>query len=307
MIDIFKIKEQMQKQNSQSPELEILKFLREDEDKHKEKLALQLKKAIEIALQQLKNEYLESLMREMIKEFDERANKILDIIPIVKKDAETQFDDFFSKFKEKAEQEISNFITSGNFKGEKGDSVSLEELNKIVSDYLKDKIPTESQIIETVVSMMPEYKQQLQDTPEQIVNKINSTDKKISLNSINGLMEEIQAIKKMIRENRRVGGKSGGGDVVEAGTNITITRDSSGRRVISSTGGSGGFTKLTATGTIDGNNTTFTFTQEPSFLIVDGIWSEKTNPDSSVNWTWTLATLTAVLTIPPNKSLVGIA
>lgn len=50
---------------------------------------------------------------------------------------------------------------------------------------------------------------------------------------------------------------------------------------------------LSATGTIDDSNTSFTFTQQPSVLVINGGVYQQTG--GAITWTWTSATLTATL------------
>ena len=86
-----------------------------------------------------------------------------------------------------------------------------------------------------------------------------------------------------------------------SGTNINLTYSaSSGRNdiLIDGTGGGGGFTKLTATGTVNGTNTAFTFTQEPLYIISDGAWYQKNK-----GWTW--SDPTATMSVPPNDDIYG--
>ena len=88
------------------------------------------------------------------------------------------------------------------------------------------------------------------------------------------------------------------------GTGVTLTYNyASGRNDITlSTTGGGGI--LTATGTVNGTNDTFTFASEPTTLIVDGVPKRKVQSDGTVNWT---GTTTVVLTLPPNYDIYGIA
>lgn len=79
----------------------------------------------------------------------------------------------------------------------------------------------------------------------------------------------------------------------------TVTRDGDGIATINISGGSG-FTELPATGTINGVNTLFTFTQKPTYIVSDGAWYKE-----NVGWTW--SGLTATMTIPPNDAIYGVA
>ena len=74
-------------------------------------------------------------------------------------------------------------------------------------------------------------------------------------------------------------------------------------------GGGGGFTLLPATGTIDGNNTSFTFTQKPTYIVSDHSWYTAVNagPTASptTNWTWNSGTLTDTMSVSPNEDIFG--
>lgn len=136
------------------------------------------------------------------------------------------------------------------------------------------------------------------DTPQQIVDKLNKTEELVDQKVIKGLTNTLQSLQRAIRDRSvRYGG---GGDVVEAGTNVSISRVG-GKVVISSTGGSG-FTKLAATGDIDNSNVTFTFASKPTYIVINGVWREE-------NYGWTWDTLTATLSAPVGTggSIFGIA
>lgn len=65
----------------------------------------------------------------------------------------------------------------------------------------------------------------------------------------------------------------------------------------------GAFNKLTATGTVDGSNTIFTFSSAPSIIVVDqGKAMQKTSSDGTVNWT---GTTTITLTVAPVFDIYG--
>ena len=65
-------------------------------------------------------------------------------------------------------------------------------------------------------------------------------------------------------------------------------------------GGGAGLTQLTATGTVDGLNTTFTFTSKPTYIVSDGAWLLE-------NAGWTYSGSTATMTTPPQFSIWGFA
>lgn len=67
--------------------------------------------------------------------------------------------------------------------------------------------------------------------------------------------------------------------------------------VVSSSVGTG-FTLLPATGTVNGTNTTFTFTQKPTYIVSDGTWYVE-----GAGWSW--SGLTATMTVPPQTGIWG--
>jgi hypothetical protein len=120
--------------------------------------------------------------------------------------------------------------------------------------------------------------------------------------------EHINGLPKTLKEFQARGSYvHGGGDTVVAGSNVTITKNAAGRKVIAAT--SGGFTTLTATETPDGTNTVFTFaaaTAQPSFIIVDNVWLRATTKKGTVNWTWNAGTKKATLTIAAADEILGV-
>ena len=87
------------------------------------------------------------------------------------------------------------------------------------------------------------------------------------------------------------GGFRGGGDTVEAGSNIYISHVN-GVKVISSTGGLGAPVEPTS-GTIDNSNKVFTFLVKPTLVNVNGIFYRE-----GKGWSWTAGTLTVTLDNP---------
>lgn len=88
-----------------------------------------------------------------------------------------------------------------------------------------------------------------------------------------------------------------------AGSNLTLTKTNNNTTkqvdiTITASGGGTGFTLLPATGSINSSNVTFTFTQQPAYIISDGAWYR-------VNKGWTWSVSTATMTIPPNDDIYG--
>lgn len=63
---------------------------------------------------------------------------------------------------------------------------------------------------------------------------------------------------------------------------------------------------LTATGVVNGLNTQFVFTQEPTYIISDSAWYAPLDNNGNVQWSWNAGTLTATMTIPPSSNIVGV-
>ena len=77
-------------------------------------------------------------------------------------------------------------------------------------------------------------------------------------------------------------------------------------RLLTTGAGGGGLTQLAATGTVNGVNAAFTFTQEPTYIISDGAWYPPVDSLGTTNWTWNGGTLTATTTIPPVTFIGGV-
>lgn len=72
------------------------------------------------------------------------------------------------------------------------------------------------------------------------------------------------------------------------------------RLLVDSSGSGGGFTLLPATGAINGVNQSFTFTEEPTYIVSDGLWYRE-----NIGWTWNAGILTATMVVPPTADIWG--
>lgn len=97
---------------------------------------------------------------------------------------------------------------------------------------------------------------------QSVIKKIVD-DKKLTVNDISGLREEIASY----RSQLAFGGMRGGGDTVVAGSGVTFSIDANGNKVINA---GAGLSVLAATGTINDTNTAFTFASAPTFVVVNG-------------------------------------
>lgn len=102
----------------------------------------------------------------------------------------------------------------------------------------------------------------------------------------------------------------GGTSSLDNNTIINSSFDPLTRRLLTDdSGGSGGFTVLTATETPNGIRTVFTFpsaTAQPTFIVSDNAMTRATTAAGTVNWTWSSGTLQATMTIPPIDDIVAI-
>lgn len=84
---------------------------------------------------------------------------------------------------------------------------------------------------------------------------------------------------------------------------------STGRLLVSGTGGGAGFTTLVPTETPNGVITVFTFptaTGQPTFIISDNAMMQAVTKSGTINWTWNNGALQATMTIPPVDDIIGI-
>lgn len=168
--------------------------------------------------------------------------------------------DFISAVKEEASTIISNEITSlrenelHNIKkgdkgeastvpGPKGDSIVGPQGPK--GDSIVGPMGPQGPKGDSIVGPQgpegksiigPAGKDGSPDKPEDIVSKLNTTDGKVKQTVVEGLVEDLKNLKDFL--TRKI--QTGGGDIVEAGADISVTRVN-GKKVIAytGTGGSG--------------------------------------------------------------------
>ncbi len=143
----------------------------------------------------------------------------------------------------------------------------------------------EAKVVAEVLAQiqLPEQKETLLDTPEDIRNKLEvlNGDERLKASAILGL-EEIEKEVKEIKATPRIAGARGivlyvnGVKKLLSAQTINITGSgvsynfANGRNDITITGGSGSLSVLAATGTVNDSNKTFTFASEPTLVIVNG-------------------------------------
>lgn len=216
-----------------------------------------------------------------------------------------------------------------------GKSPTKDELISLIFPLIpkvKDgKTPTEGELISLISSLIPEIKEKTLVFTEEHISKVadkvskrikfpsqskvpideldienllslldkRPKGKRLNIDFIDGLSQTIQSLSSQITSK---GYLHGGGDVVKAGNNITITIDSNGNKVISSTGGSSGggtLQRQLVSGTIDGVNKIFTVPLSfvgSSFIDLNG----NTQADSGIDYTYDGNVTITYNVAPPN-------
>lgn len=137
------------------------------------------------------------------------------------------------------------------------------------------------------------------------VIEIIKKDKKLGVEHIDGLKLLIENLNRQI-SNVGTGWKMrGGGDVVRAGSNVTITVNSDGTKTIGASGTGGSGYQAPTSGVVDGSNAVFVWATAPNAIVVDGVIKRKLQSDGiTTNWS---GTTTTTLTVAPNFDVYGIA
>ncbi len=233
-------------------------------------------------------------VKEALAEFDTCEKRLINLIKNTKDSSSKDIKTLEDKFKGELESEIEKVYDA------------LDAIPQFDSSELEAKIAE-------VIKSIPEIKE---ETPEETRDKLETLkeDERLDISAIKGWDKTIEDLKASGKNVRLVGGPRGiqlyvdGTKVGQvnminliAGTNMTLTYVRSfGRNdiIFDASGGGGSFTKLTATGTVDGSNTSFTFTSAPVMIIVDGGRAmQKVSSDGTVNWT---GTTSVSLTVAPN-------
>jgi len=83
-------------------------------------------------------------------------------------------------------------------------------------------------------------------------------------------------------------------------TGSGVSGSTVGNDVTEAVSGGGGFTRINPTGSVNGSNTAFVFSQKPTYIVSDGAWYVE-----NTGWTWDGGSSTATMTIPPNDTIYG--
>lgn len=220
----------------------------------------------------------------------------------------------------------------------------IKELSSRLSSEInrvQDSIPSlpdlsylEAKIAE-VESKIPVLKEQLIETPDQVVDKVNLSSKKFSQDKIEGLVSIINDLMRMASANANsmpvttsfFNGLRGknlnivGATATQSGDTVNIVVSSTGL-VLTTTGTSGPATLVgntlnipqytggassgyqVPTGTVDGSNKVYVYSTAPNAVVVDGVTLRKTASDGTNNWT---GTTTITLLVAPTFDTFSVA
>lgn len=127
----------------------------------------------------------------------------------------------------------------------------------------------------------------LEDSPTQTRDKLESLkgDERLDISAIKGIETSHTTLSDAII-NRAIG-------IVDQRTSFLINKVSNLQTQVNNTTSGGIGAILTATGTIDDSNTSFTFIRQPTLLVINGGVYQQTG--GAITWTWTQGTLTATI------------
>lgn len=169
----------------------------------------------------------------------------------------------------------------------------------------------EQAIIDSVMAqiIVPETKEQIVDTPEDIRNKLEllKEEERLDASAIKNLPEAIKATTRIIGSHGPLYSLA---DVNLANLTTGQFLKWDGVQWVPGTAAAGGgFTTLTATETPNGTLKVFTFSgasAQPSFIISDNVMMQATTKAGTVNWTWSSGPKQATMTIAPIDDILGI-
>lgn len=134
---------------------------------------------------------------------------------------------------------------------------------------------------------------------QKVVEMLKGGDVKLHVRNLEGFEQTIAPIRSLAAKN---GGIRGGGDTVKAGTNVVITTNGSGQKVINVVGA--GLAPITVTGTIDDSNKTFNAATQPTLLNINGAFYLQSG--GAYTWTYVGTTITLNQPVGLGGSIFGI-
>lgn len=213
------------------------------------------------------------------------------------------------------------------------DYILTESDKKEIASFIN--VPVVEKVIQhtETIKEIPIVKEvAFQDTPDELIGKVNKAEVKIKQSQVEGLAEirSMAVANSMPITTTFINGKraknfqfngatvtvigdtafititggSGGGQVnsVVAGTGISVDNTDPANPIVSATGSSTGY--QVPTGTVNGSNKVFTYVTAPNAIVVDGISFRKVSSDGTVNWT---GTTVITLSVSPNFDTYAVA
>ena len=212
----------------------------------------------------------------------------------LKKEAEDAQKNGIGEIKDSVETRLNTAIRT--FSKTIEDTFSkMSSEHKSALNFIYDKVASikdgedadEQAVIDSVTKNIKEDRASFLPFPVEIRNGLEMLEgeDRLDKSAVKGI-EEIEEELKNVKSVRMTGGargiqlyvdgaKKGMAQYINliAGTNVSLTYSRANGRndiTISATGGSGSFSVLTAAGTVDDSNTTFTFASEPTLVVVNG-------------------------------------
>lgn len=147
------------------------------------------------------------------------------------------------------------------------------------------------------------------DTAEQIAEKLNAEEEIIDVKVLKGhkdLLDKksFDTFSNNVYTKGQIDMRWHGGGLSRVSHDTTLTGSGTPADPLSVVSGGGGLTLLTATGTVNGTNTIFSFVSAPSIIVADqGRMMRKVSSDGTVNWT---GTTIVTLSLAPNFDIFGL-
>lgn len=188
---------------------------------------------------------------------------------------------------------------------------SDKKLSKEIQAVRKEVEKLSAPDLTPIERRLTELENEQEETPQELRNKV--VEAGLKKDDIEGLTDSLQYIEKLVLNSPKGGGgsvargiqlyvdggKKGISNTINLipGVGVSLTYSKAGgRNDITINASSSAISVLTATGTIDESNTTFTFASQPTLLVINGASYGQTG--GAITWTWNSGTLTATLSSP---------
>ena len=169
--------------------------------------------------------FLMDLKEQNEKKFESLKENINNLSDELKEENTDNFRGFKDRFSEIAEQALKKQEDGLNFIKDKARNITRGKEGE------KGKDADETKIITSVLARikLPEQKETILDTPEQIVDKLESLegDERLAISAIDKLREELDKLNKMKQQVVYTGGGSSGGGRIVRAHDLSASLDSS--------------------------------------------------------------------------------